>query len=1075
MLSKFSVKKPVTIVMIVLIFIIFGAVSFTQLNTDLLPSMNIPYAAVSTTYIGASPGEVENTVSKNIESALATVQNVKKIQSISSEHNSIVIVEFNESTNMDVAMLDMREKLDMVTGYFPDEVGSPMIIKFNPSMMPIMGFAVTKEGSDMSEVGDFVENIVKPRLERIEGVASVTINGDVKKQVEVTLDSDKMELLGIDSDMISKLLQGSNFDMPAGQITEGDKDITIRTIGKFDSIEDIEDFILLEIPVPIIQGEKADVWEMLKQQKENGNKPQDSNGAPNTGIMPNPNEMPNTIPDNMPMPEIKMETTTIRLSDLATIKEVAQNSKMYSKVNGEDSISLMIQRQTEFNTTDVSKKVNDTIDQIKEEYPDMNILVTLDQAKYINDMVSSVTVNAIVGAILAILILFIFLKDLRPTIVIGVAIPISIIVSFTFIWLSGISLNVVSLGGLALGTGMLVDNAVVVLENIYRMRKEGKSRVSAAIEGSKQVSGAIIASTLTTIAVFLPVIFVQGMTAQIFKEMAITVTLTLLASLLVALTLVPMLSSKLIKKPDTSTHHKAMDGFRNLYIRLLKGSLKHRALVVILTVILFVASIFGAMTIGTELMPTTDEGQITITASMPKGTTYNNTVAKIKEIEEILIDFPEIETISTSVGSGGGMGQLMGGGSADSGTLNLTLVPKSERDKSTQEISDDIRNSILGKVECDLEVNAVSNMMAFSTVPVQVDIAGTDFDELEKLAKEVTAIVEGIDGTVEVDNGISKGAPELNITLNREVAGPLGITTAAVAGTIRQRLTDVKATTLDLDGKKVDVYINKTSDTELQTKDIEELPFTSMTGKTVKLGDIADIEEGVGYTSINRTNQKRVISVTSKLEKGVSAGNVGKILDEKLKDIDIPDGYSIENAGENKEIQDAFVSLLLALLLGVVLIYMIMASQFESFLYPFIILFSVPLAFTGAFIALFITRTPLSIVAFLGMIVLAGIVVNNGIVLVDYINKLIKVGKSTKDAIIEAGSVRIRPILMTALTTILAVIPISLGIGEGAEMIAPLGVTVIGGLIMSTFLTLIIVPVIYSIFYGFKKKISKKA
>ncbi|MCT4686194.1 efflux RND transporter permease subunit [Vallitalea sp.] len=1035
MLSKFSVKKPVTIVMIVLIFIIFGAVSFTQLSTDLLPSMNIPYAAVSTTYIGASPGEVENTVSKNIESALATVQNVKKIQSISSEHNSIVIVEFNESTNMDVAMLDMREKLDMVTGYFPDEVGSPMIIKFNPSMMPIMGFAVTKEGSNMSEVGGFVENIVKPRLERIEGVASVTINGAIKKQVEVTLDSDKMELLGIDSDMISKLLQGSNFDMPAGQITEGDKDITIRTLGKFDSIEDIEDFILMEIP----------------------------------------KEMPNTISDNMSMPEIKIETTTIRLSDIATIKEVAGNSKMYSKVNGEDSISLMIQRQTEFNTTDVSKKVNVTIDKIKEEYPDMNILVTLDQAKYINDMVSSVTINAIVGAILAIIILFIFLKDLRPTIVIGVAIPISIIVSFTFIWLSGISLNVVSLGGLALGTGMLVDNAVVVLENIYRMRKEGKSRVSAAIEGSKQVSGAIIASTLTTIAVFLPVIFVQGMTAQIFKEMAITVTLTLLASLLVALTLVPMLSSKLIKKPDTSTHHKAMDGFRNLYIRLLKGSLKHRTLVVILTVILFVASIFGAMTIGTELMPTTDEGQITITASMPKGTTYNNTVAKIKEIEDILIDFPDIETISTSVGSNGGMGQFMGGGSTDSGTLNLTLVPKSERDKSTQEISDDIRNSILGMVECDLEVNPVSNMMAFSTVPVQVDIAGTDFDKLEKLAKEVEAIVKDIDGTVEVDNGISKGAPELNITLNRELAGPLGITTAAVAGTIRQRLIDVKATTLDLDGKKVDVYVNKTSDTELQTKDIGELPFMSMTGKTVKLGDIAKIEEGVGYTSINRTNQKRVISVTSKLEKGVSAGNVGKILDEKLKEIDIPDGYSIENTGENKEIKDAFVSLLLALLLGVVLIYMIMASQFESFLYPFIILFSVPLAFTGAFIALFITRTPLSIVAFLGMIVLSGIVVNNGIVLVDYINKLIKVGKSTKDAIIEAGSVRIRPILMTALTTILAVIPISLGIGEGAEMIAPLGVTVIGGLIMSTFLTLIIVPVIYSIFYGFKKKISKKA
>ncbi|MCT4545030.1 MAG: efflux RND transporter permease subunit [Vallitalea sp.] len=1055
MLSKFSVKKPVTIVMIVLIFIIFGAVSFMQLNTDLLPSMNIPYAAVSTTYRGASPREVENIVSKNIESALATVQNVKNIQSVSSEHNSLVIVEFVESANMDVAMLDMREKLDMVTSYFPDEVSSPMLIKFNPSMMPIMGFAITKEGSSMSEVGDFIENVVQPRLERIEGVASVTINGGVENQIEITLDSEKLELLGIDSKMISNLLKASNFDMPAGQITEGDKDITIRTLGKFTSIKDIEDFILMEMPIPVIQGNKQDIWEVLKKKATN-----------NTLVSHQQN------PQNLANPNIKTEMTTIKLEDIATINQVEKNEHVYSKVNGEDSISLMIQRQTEFNTTDVAKKVNKEIEKIKAEYSDMNILTILDQSKYINDMVSSVSINAIIGALLAIFILFIFLKDIRPTIVIGIAIPISIIVSFTFIWLSGISLNVVSLGGLALGIGMLVDNAVVVLENIYRMRREGKSKVVASIEGSKQVAGAITASTLTTIAVFLPVIFTKGFTAQIFKEMALTVTLTLLASLLVALTLVPMLSSKLIKKPDTSNHHKAMDGFRNYYVKLLKGSLKRRGLVFILAIIIFAASIYGALTIGTEFMPTTDEGQITITASMPKGTTYNNTVQKVKQIEEILSSFNEIESISSSIGKNT-MGPMMGAGGTDTGTINLSLVPKSERSRSTQEISDEIRNKIEEKVDCKLEINAVSNMMAFSSIPVQINISGTDFEVLESLAKEVTSIVENINGTVEVENGISKGAPELNIMLNKKLSGPLGITTAAVAGTIRERLTDIKSTTLDLNGKKIEVYINETKDTKLNTKDIGELEFTSMTGKDVKLKDIATIEEGLGYTSINRTNQKRVISITSKLEEGISSGKVGKIIDEKLKELNIPDGYSIENVGEYKEIQDSFRSLLLALLLGVVLIYMIMASQFESFLYPFIILFSVPLAFTGAFIALYITRTPLSIVSFLGMIVLAGIVVNNGIVLVDYINKMIIAGKSTEDAIIEAGSIRIRPILMTALTTILAVIPIALGIGEGAEMIAPLGITVIGGLIISTFLTLIIVPVMYSLLYGLKKKLVK--
>jgi HAE1 family hydrophobic/amphiphilic exporter-1 len=1060
MLSKFSVKKPVTIIMIVLIFIIFGAVSFNQLNTELFPSMNIPIAAVSTTYIGASPEEVENIVSKNIESSLATVQNVKKIQSISSEHNSLVIVEFVESANMDVAMLDMREKLDMITPNFPEGVNSPMLIKFNPNMMPIMGFSFTKEGSSMAEVTDFVENIVKPRLERIEGVASVTINGGSEKQIEITLDSDKMQLLGVDSKMISNLLKASNFNMPAGRITEGGKDYTIRTLGDIEDINQLRDFNLFNIPVPVIEGTEIDVWEVLKQKNNMDNAT---------------NELPSqTQSQQQPtLPNMKMKPVSIKLSDLATIEEVEKNQNVYSKVNGEDSISIAIQRQTEYNTTQVAKKINKVIDDIKDEYKDTNILVTLDQSKYINDMVSSVSLNAIIGAILAILILYIFLKDISPTIVIGIAIPISVIVSFTFIWLSGISLNVVSLGGLALGIGMLVDNAVVVLENIYRMRKDGESRITSAIAGSKQVAGAITASTLTTVAVFLPVIFVKGITAQLFKEMALTVTLTLLASLLVALTLVPMLSSKLIKKPDTSTHHKVMDGFRKIYVNILTVSLKHRLIVVIITVVLFVASIFGAMSIGTELMPQSDEGQIRITATMPKGTTYNETVEKVVQIEEILVSHSHIKTISASIGGDNRFGPMMGGGT-DTGTINAILVPQSERSKSTNEISDEIRDEIVAKVDCKIEVNPVSsNMMGFSSVPVQVDISGSDFQELEKLANQVTTIVEDIGGTVEVNNGISKGSPELNIMLNKDIATPLGITTASVAGAIRGRLTDVKATTLHVDGKRLDVYINETANTKLKLEDVEELDFPSMTGKNIKLKDVATIEEGEGFTSINRTNQKRVISVTSKLEEGVRTGEVGKILEERLKEIEIPDGYHIENAGENKEIKEAFISLLLALLLGIALVYMIMASQFESFLYPFVIMFSVPLAFTGAFIALFITKTPLSIVSFLGMIVLTGIVVNNGIVLVDYINKLIKAGKTTKEAIIEAGSIRIRPILMTALTTVLALIPSSLSFGEGSEMIAPLGITVIGGLIMSTFLTLVIVPVIYSLFDGLKKRFKK--
>lgn len=1012
--------------MIVLIFVIFGAVSSSKLTMDLFPDMNIPYAAVSTTYVGASPTQVEGMVTATIESSLATVQNVKQITSTSSEHHSLVIVEFTEGANMDTAMMDMREKLDQIKGFLPEDVSSPMIVKFNPNMMPIMGFSVTREGSDISAITDFAEKTLKPRLERIEGVASVSISGGSNKQVEITLDSTKIEGYGLSQKMVSDLLKASNMDMPIGNITEGDKSYTIRTTGTIDSVEALRAFILMEIPVPILGKD----------------------GKP-TG----------------------METKSVTLSDIATIEEVESGKNTYNKVNGEDSITITIQRQSEYNTTDVATRVNKVIQDVKDEHTGVHIVTTLDQSKYITSMVSSVSKNAIIGAILAILILFIFLKDLRPTIIIGVAIPISVIVAFTFIWLSGISLNVVSLGGLALGIGMLVDNAVVVLENIYRMRKEGKSRMEAAIIGSKQVAGAVTASTLTTIAVFLPVIFVQGMTAQLFKELAITVALTLVASLLVALTLVPMMSARMIKKPDTSTHHKFMDAFRRFYIRVLEGSLRHRFIVLILTLCVFVASIFGALTIGTELIPASDEGQIEITITK-KGATFQGVVDRVTDIEEILRSYDEIETISASVGGGSGFGAMMGGMGTGSGSINVVLVPNNERSKTTKEMTDILRDKISGQVDGDLEVKAVSsNRMAFSTTPVQVDITGPDFAVLEDLALQVENVVAGIEGTVEVDNGIVKGAPELHILTDNKTTGPVGITIGQIAGVIRQRLQDEKVTTLELeDGQQMDVFMNESANTSLTLDAMENLEFSSMKGDKAKLKDIADIQKTEGYSAINRSNQKRMISVTAKLEEGKSSGKIGKLLEEGLEDMKVPDGYSVDISGENKEIRDSFQSLLLALFLGAVLVYMIMASQFESFLYPFVIMFSVPLAFTGAFIGLFLTGTPLSIVAFLGMIVLTGIVVNNGIVLVDYMNKLIHLGKSPKDAIIEAGSVRLRPILMTALTTILALVPSAFVPGEGTEMVAPMGITVIGGLLMSTFLTLIVVPVIYSLFNGLKRR-----
>lgn len=1061
MLSKISVKKPVTVIMITLIFIIFGVVSFTNLSTDLFPSMNLPIAAVSTVYTGASPEEIETIVSAPLESTLATVENVENITSISNEHSSLIIVEFSDSTDMDVAMLELREKIDMAKASLPEDVQNPMIMKFNPNMMPIMVYSLTQDGKNMAEVTDFVQTTLKPRLERLEGVASVTIEGGSEQQILVNLDSNKINMLGLDKETIKNILMAQNFNFPVGNIKEEGKDYSIRAVGEFNNIQEISDLVIFEMPVPLLpDGTPMDVWSMLEMMKA-------QQGANSNNQL----DISSAIQTNPQVPASQMGKAQIKLSDIADVEYVEKNSNVYSKVNGEDSITVSIQKQNNYNTTDVSKVVEEEISNIKMEFQETNVVTLLDQSEYINRMVGSVSRNAIVGAILAVIILLIFLKDLRPTIIIGIAIPISVIVAFTAVWLADITLNVVSLGGLALGIGMLVDNAVVVLENIYRLRKEGKSRAEAAVEGSKQVSGAIIASTLTTIAVFLPVVFVEGFTAQIFQEMALTVSITLLASLLVALTLVPMMSSKLIKRPDTSTHHKLMDKSKESYKKLLSSSLKHKWIVVAITIIVFGGSILGALSVGTELMPEADEGQISINVTMPKGTVYEDTIKEVGKIEDALLDYEEIDVIGASVG-GNDMFSMLMGSSADTGSITVMLVDQSDRERSTKEVADEIREELSQVSDAEINVEATSaNMMTMAGTGVQVDITGLEFDVLEDLAKEVADIVENVEGTVEVDDGIEKGSPEVRIVLDEEKALPMGLTTAQVAGQIREMLTGIKATTINMKGRTIDVYVNETANENVSIESIESLPFNTPMGGEVVLGNVANIEKATGYTSITRSNQKRMLSVTGKIKEGYASGTVSKDIEEALEDVAVPDGYNIDLTGQAEQIEEAFGSLLLALILGAVLVYMIMASQFESLLYPFVIMFSVPLAFTGAFLGLFITGTPLSIVAFLGMIVLTGIVVNNGIVLIDYINQLKEQGLSTKEAILEAGPTRLRPIMMTALTTILGLLPIALGIGEGAEMITPLGITVIGGLIMSTFLTLIVVPIIYSIFDSIKNRV----
>ena len=1010
-LSNFSVKKPVTIIMVILIIVILGTVSLTRIPTDLFPSINIPIAAVSTTYIGASPEEIESIVTKTLESSISTVSNVKNVTSVSSENSSLIIIEFESSANMDSAMLELRERIDMVTPYLPDSVSAPVVLKFNPNMMPIMGFAATKDDDSLLELTNFIEKTLSPRLERIEGVASVSVTGGSTSQVEINIDQDIIDNYGIDINTISSLLSAQNYDLPVGSITDNGTDYTVRSLGAFKSLEDIKNLTL----------------------------------ASQAGIF--------------------------KLSDIAdvTLEEIESNS--YSKVNGENSLTITLQRQSEYNTTEVAKKVSKEIDAIREEYPDVNIVTILDQSDYINQMVSSVSMNAIAGAILAILVLLLFLKDLRPTLVIGIAIPISVIATFILIYFFGITLNIISLGGLALGIGMLVDNSIVVLENIYRLRKLGMSRIEAALKGSSQIAGAIVASTLTTVSVFLPVVFVQGITAQLFKEMALTVTMSLLSSLFIALTLVPMLSSKLLKNNKKSENGRFFEFLKREYHNVLSFSLHHRILIVVIALVIFSGSIWGVLKTGTEFFPASDEGQINISVTMPKGTTFNDTVNSVSQIEVLIEDIEEIDTVSASVeGSASGLAAMMGS-SSNTGTIDIVLVSSENRSSTSQEVAANIRE-LLVDVEGDVQVTAqTSNFMMMGSSPISIEIQGNDFDTLEQISNDVVEIVSGIPGTLNISKGIEKGAPELRIELDTEKATPLGLTNIQIYSMLSEKVNGITATTVNLNNKELDVVFVSEETKSIGIGDIESMMIESpVTGMSVPLSSIANVYTDIGYTQIERMNGTRVVSITCDLEDNISTGEAADLIEKALNDYDLEEGYLFNVAGENEEIESAFSDLYLALALAIVLIYMVMAAQFESLIHPFIIMFSIPLAFSGAFLGLLVTGKSLSVPAMIGMIVLAGIVVNNGIVLVDYINRLRAEGMHKNEAILEAGPIRLRPILMTALTTILALFPLALGIGEGAEMEAPLAIAVIGGLIVSTLLTLIVIPVIYSIFDSLSKR-----
>ncbi|MGI6649419.1 MAG: efflux RND transporter permease subunit [Bacillota bacterium] len=1017
-ISDFAVKRPVGILMLVSIVIVLGAVSLGKLPVDLYPEMKFPMAGIIVSYPGAGPEETESQVTQPIEEIVGTIGDVKNIYSSTQAGTSMVLVEFNWGKDMDFAGLEIREKVDLIKGYLPDGVDTPTVVKMDPSMMPIVQIGMSGP-KDLVELKTIAEEEFKSTLERIPGVASVTITGGLTREVQVQLDPIKLQNYGLSLAQVTQVLRSDNFNQSAGEVTDAQKKLFVRSLAEFESIEEIR---------------------------------------------------------NLPL--ISMAGNTIYLRDVAEVTDGFKDQTQLTRMNGKPSIGIHIQKQSDANTVEIVDKLKQEIDQLRSRLPqDIEIEYSFDQSQFINQSISTVQRSAVEGAVLAVLVIFLFLRNIRSTFIISVAIPLSIISTFILMYFAGITFNLVSMGGLALGIGRMVDDSIVVLECIYRYRKDGYSLYEAARLGASEVGNAVMASTFTTMAVFLPIVFIEGLSAEIFRDLALTVSFAIFSSLLVALTLVPMLSSKMLTVDDPADPRQQrgyrrllnrwgelIDYLNTVYLRVLKWALGHRKTIILGITVMLVGSLALIPLIGAEFLPGMDSGEIAVSIELDKGTVLARTDQVAGQVEAVLNQIPEVEGVFTSVGS---IGTMMGqfGTQTDTAQIRVTLVPLAERKRSVSEVADDIRDQLSRLPRANIEVSVSDPMMhgMGGTSPISIAIKGDDLDILKELAEKVAAEARQVAGTREIDTTLSSGSPEVQVLVDRQKAAVYGLSALQISSTVKTAVEGQVATRYRTNDQEVDIRVRLRPESRTNLSDLENLVIQSPSGAPVMLKQVARLSYGVGPTTIERENQVRVVTVVGDIV-GRDLKSVNEEIESRCRNIVLPPGYTIEFGGYNKEMIDAFQNLTYALALAILLVYMVMAVQYESFLYPFVIMFTMPTSIIGVILGLVLTGKTFCVPAFIGLIMLAGIVVSNGIVLVDYINTLRGRGMERKEAILTAGPVRLRPILMTAMATILAMFPLALGIGEGAEAQAPMAIVVIGGMTVSTVLTLVLLPVVYTLF-----------
>ena len=1016
MLARFSVKKPVTITMLILIVIVIGIVSFSKLQIDLLPQMELPYVMVQTSYQGAGPEEIENIISRPLEQTLSTVENIEGIMSISSEGNSLVLMEFAFNTDMDEIMLQIRERVDVIKGFLPEGTSSPLALKLDPNALPIVQLAVSSK-VDLYTTQKIAEDVIAPRFERIEGTASASVTGGLEQEVEVMLKEEIIKGYNLSSSYVSQILMAENLNMPGGTVKKGNNELTVRTMGEFKTVEEIKN-----LTIPLTRG------------------------------------------------------GTVRLQDIADVNLKSKDQSSITKLNGKEVVQISIMKQSDANTVNVASSIDKEIEKLKTEYPDLEFVTVFNQADYINLAIDNLIRTATIGGILAIIILLIFLRSFKTTLVIAISIPFSIITTFVILFFFGITLNMMTIGAFALAVGMLVDNSIVVLENIYRNRSLGMDRITASVDGTNEVSMAVTASSLTTIAVFIPIVFTGGLASILFKDFALTITIALLSSLVIALTLVPMLSSKLISVKNLESEEaqeKKHGPLVVFYKKILSFSLRHRLITILISIALFVVSVLMVTSVGAEFFPATDEGMINISATLPSGSEIEEIDALLKEIQDTIIEIPEIEIAFTSAGGG----DMYGMGGSSTGTITVLLKNLDERERSAKQISDELRAMTKDIPGAEISVAESSTMMmGMSAGAISISIKGDDIDTLKTIGDDFKKIIAKVEGTREVTTSYEDGIPQVQIIADRGIASQYGLTTAQIGNSVLNTLSGSNVTKFKVNGDEIDIVLKGDNVYGESISYLEMLPVETPMGSSIPLSEVAEIRVEKGPISIQRENQVRVMTVSGSVV-GRDVQSASLEIEELLKEYEMPFGYSYIFGGEIEQIQETFTDLFLVMLMAIALVYMIIAAQFESLIQPLSIMFSVPLALSGGFIGLFIAGLPLNVIGIIGLIILVGIVVNNAIVLVDYINNRRRRGEDRNAAIMKAGPIRIRPIMMTALTTILGLVPMSFGIGEGAELTQSMGVVVIGGLTLSTVLTLVIVPVMYTIFDDiadfFKRKFTK--